>query len=67
MSKSLYFLCDVFAYFFSSLSFTSFKELRTAFEREAAKSKKDRLLLTMAVPAGKEYIDRGYDIPKLNK
>ncbi|CAG0912973.1 unnamed protein product [Notodromas monacha] len=43
------------------------QEFRTAFDREAAKSKKDRLLLTMAVPAGRDYIDRGYDIPKLNK
>lgn len=26
-----------------------------------------RLLLTMAVPAGIEYIDKGYDVAKLNK
>lgn len=27
----------------------------------------DRLLLTMAVPAGIEYIEKGYDVVKLNK
>ncbi|XP_033169253.1 serine-rich adhesin for platelets isoform X7 [Drosophila mauritiana] len=43
------------------------QELRAEFEREAEKTGRTRLLLTMAVPAGIEYIDKGYDVPKLNK
>ncbi|XP_033240382.1 uncharacterized protein Cht6 isoform X1 [Drosophila pseudoobscura] len=43
------------------------QELRAEFEREAQKTGRTRLLLTMAVPAGIEYIDKGYDVPKLNK
>lgn len=43
------------------------QELRAEFEREFEKTGRSRLLLTMAVPAGIEYIDKGYDIPKLNK
>jgi chitinase len=43
------------------------QELRTEFDRESEKTGKSRLLLTMAVPAGVEYIDKGYDIPKLNR
>ncbi|XP_032295580.1 uncharacterized protein Cht6 isoform X3 [Drosophila virilis] len=43
------------------------QELRSEFEREAEKTGRSRLLLTMAVPAGIEYIDKGYDVPKLNK
>jgi hypothetical protein len=43
------------------------QELRAEFDREAAKTGRPRLLLTMAVPAGIEYIDKGYDIPKLNR
>ncbi|KAM8718616.1 hypothetical protein ACLKA7_001344 [Drosophila subpalustris] len=43
------------------------QELRAEFEREADKTGRTRLLLTMAVPAGIEYIDKGYDVPKLNK
>nr|QLI34032.1 chitinase 6-1 [Sogatella furcifera] len=43
------------------------QELREEFERESSKTGRTRLLLTMAVPAGIEYIDKGYDIPKLNR
>ncbi|KAF6204117.1 hypothetical protein GE061_002457 [Apolygus lucorum] len=43
------------------------QELREEFERESDKTGRPRLLLTMAVPAGIEYIDKGYDIPRLNK
>uniref|UniRef100_A0A1A9Z6A5 chitinase n=1 Tax=Glossina pallidipes TaxID=7398 RepID=A0A1A9Z6A5_GLOPL len=43
------------------------QELRAEFERESEKTGRQRLLLTMAVPAGIEYIEKGYDIPKLNK
>lgn len=43
------------------------QELREEFDRESQKTGRTRLLLTMAVPAGLEYIDKGYDIPKLNK
>ncbi|RZF42582.1 hypothetical protein LSTR_LSTR001377 [Laodelphax striatellus] len=43
------------------------QELREEFEKESSKTGRTRLLLTMAVPAGIEYIDKGYDIPKLNR
>ncbi|KPJ07038.1 Acidic mammalian chitinase [Papilio machaon] len=43
------------------------KELREEFERESEKTGKPRLLLTMAVPAGIEYIEKGFDIETLNK
>ncbi|XP_067635554.1 uncharacterized protein Cht6 [Eurosta solidaginis] len=43
------------------------QELRAEFERESEKTGRPRLLLTMAVPAGIENIEKGYDIPKLNK
>lgn len=43
------------------------KELREEFERESQKTGKSRLLLTMAVPAGIEYIQKGYDLKTLNK
>ncbi|CAK1551327.1 unnamed protein product [Leptosia nina] len=43
------------------------KELREEFERESEKTGKPRLLLTMAVPAGIEYIQKGFDVKTLNK
>lgn len=43
------------------------KELREEFERESSKTGRPRLLLTLAMPAGIEYIDKGYDIPRLNE
>ncbi|XP_052562361.1 uncharacterized protein LOC120424548 isoform X4 [Culex pipiens pallens] len=43
------------------------QELREEFDRESSKTGRPRLLLTMAVPAGIEYIDKGYDVAKLNK
>ncbi|XP_065559304.1 uncharacterized protein LOC136026547 isoform X1 [Artemia franciscana] len=43
------------------------KDLRRAFESEAKKTKRPRLLLTMAVPAGIETIEKGYDVPRLSK
>lgn len=43
------------------------QELREEFQREHDKTGRPRLLLTMAVPAGFEYIEKGYDVPKLNK
>ncbi|EFN75798.1 Acidic mammalian chitinase [Harpegnathos saltator] len=42
------------------------QELRDEFEREASKTGRPRLLLSMAMPAGIEYIDKGYDVPRLN-
>ncbi|XP_026684427.1 probable chitinase 10 [Diaphorina citri] len=42
------------------------KELREEFERESEKTGRSRLLLTMAVPAGLEYIDKGYDAKYVN-
>jgi chitinase len=43
------------------------QELREEFDRESEKTGRSRLLLTMAVPAGIEYINKGYDVPKLNR
>lgn len=39
--------------------------MRVAFEAEARSSRRPALLLTAAVPAGKSYIDGGYDVPAL--
>ena len=42
-------------------------ELREAFELEAKQTGKDRLLLTMAVPASLEYAGKGFDIKTLDR
>ncbi|XP_023290095.1 mucin-17 [Orussus abietinus] len=42
------------------------EELREEFERENSKTGRPRLQLSMAVPAGVEYLEKGYDIPRLN-
>ncbi|XP_025262174.1 mucin-3A isoform X2 [Camponotus floridanus] len=43
------------------------QELYEEFERESSKTGRPRLLLSMAMPAGIEYIDKGYDVPRLNE
>nr|XP_050857848.1 mucin-5AC-like isoform X4 [Vespula vulgaris] len=43
------------------------QELYEEFERESKKTGRPRLLLSMAMPAGIEYIDKGYDVPRLNE
>ncbi|XP_037629459.1 acidic mammalian chitinase-like [Sebastes umbrosus] len=43
------------------------QELLTAFEKEAAETKKPRLLLTAAVAGGKGNIDNGYEIADVSK
>lgn len=43
------------------------QELREAFEAESKSSGKSCLLLTIAMPAGQEYIDQGFDVPKIAK
>ncbi|XP_011867182.1 PREDICTED: mucin-4-like [Vollenhovia emeryi] len=43
------------------------QELREEFDRESSKTGRSRLLLSMAMPAGVEYIDKGYDVPRLNE
>lgn len=43
------------------------QELREEFERESSKTGRTRLLLSMAIPAGIEYLEKGYDLPKLNE
>lgn len=48
-------------------NYASAKELSEEFDREASKTGRPRLLLSMAMPAGIEYIDKGYDVPKLNE
>ncbi|XP_031421383.1 acidic mammalian chitinase-like [Clupea harengus] len=42
------------------------KELREAYEQEAINTKRPRLLLTAAVPAGKGNIDNGFEIAKVS-
>merc|ERR1719367_1122872 len=46
---------------------TFIEEMREAFRTEADKTKKDRLLISMAVPASLEYAGKGYAIERLNK
>ena len=41
--------------------------MREAFEQEAEKTSKDRLMITMAVPASLEYAGKGFDIASLDK
>ncbi|KAK0097936.1 hypothetical protein PV326_012615 [Microctonus aethiopoides] len=43
------------------------QELRDEFERESSKTGRPRLLLSMAIPAGIEYLEKGYDLPRLNE
>ena len=43
------------------------KELREAFDGEAKTAKKDRLILSAAVPSSFEAITAGYDVPEINK
>ncbi|XP_047219076.1 acidic mammalian chitinase-like [Girardinichthys multiradiatus] len=43
------------------------QELLAAFEEEATATKRPRLLLTAAVPAGKETIDNGFEIANVSK
>ncbi|XP_022257375.1 oviduct-specific glycoprotein-like [Limulus polyphemus] len=43
------------------------KELREAFNQEGDSRRKERLILSVAVPAGKDYIDNGYDVPEISK
>ena len=44
-----------------------FQELREGFDKEKLKGKRERLLLTMAVPAGVDTIEKGYDLTSLNR
>ena len=41
--------------------------MREAFEKEAEQTGKDRLMITMAVPASLEYAGKGFDIRTLNQ
>ncbi|XP_071748268.1 uncharacterized protein Cht6 isoform X14 [Lepeophtheirus salmonis] len=43
------------------------KEMREAFEREADQTGKDRLIISMAVPASLEITAEGYDVRALDK
>lgn len=43
------------------------RELREAFENEDIPKGSRKLLLTVAVPAGQDYIDSGYDVAKMSK
>merc|ERR1719288_53063 len=46
---------------------TFIEEMRQAFESEARKTGKERLLISMAVPASLEYAGEGYDIAQLDQ
>ncbi|GBM30007.1 Chitotriosidase-1 [Araneus ventricosus] len=43
------------------------KELRQAIDDERFPPEKERLLLSVAVPATKEYIDQGFDVPEISR
>ena len=45
---------------------TFIEEMREAFQTEADKTNKERLLISMAVPASLEYAGKGYAIERLN-
>ncbi len=47
--------------------FLKLQELREAFEEESKATGRTRLLLTIAVPAGIEWITKGFDIPVINR
>ena len=46
---------------------TFIEEMREAFQSEADKTGKERLLISMAVPASLEYAGKGYAIDRLNE
>lgn len=41
------------------------QEIRYAFNNEKLAPGKERLLLSVAVPAGQDYIDQGFDVPTI--
>uniref|UniRef100_A0A2K5ESP5 Chitotriosidase-1 n=1 Tax=Aotus nancymaae TaxID=37293 RepID=A0A2K5ESP5_AOTNA len=41
------------------------QDLANAFQKEAQTSEKERLLLSAAVPAGRTYVDAGYEVDKI--
>jgi len=44
-----------------------FQEVKDEFMKDSTRTGKSRLLLTIAVPAGINHINNGFDITKLNK
>ena len=46
---------------------TTLQDLMEEFEREALETGQERLLLSVAVPAGKNNIDTGYDVAEIHK
>ena len=43
----------------------SFETMHKIFKKESKKSKKDRLIISLAVAAGKLLVKQGYDVPVL--
>lgn len=51
----------------ASLLTVTFKELKFAFDEEAIRTNRTRLLLAAAVSAAESTISAGYDIPEVAK
>ena len=41
--------------------------MRDSFDAESKKTRRDRLILSVAVPAGKDKIDRGFNVRDINR
>ena len=62
-------VCERFILYARCLIYLSFfvQELRQAIDDEKLAPSKEKLLLTVAVPATKDYIDGGFDVPEIAK
>lgn len=51
----------------STKSVVVLQEIRFAFSAEKLSPGKERLLVSVAVPAGMDYIDQGFDVPLISQ